>query len=712
MTDKKISQLTPITGADMLDSDELVVARESTSENFSVTRAELLQGSGVVVDDDFTSNGLLKRTAEGVYGIAVEDTDYQGVPAEGAFVDGDKTKLDGIEAGADVTDTANVTAAGALMDSELTSIASVKALDQGVATTDSPQFASLGVGGDPGANIELLVKSTTQTNNVVLEAPITNKISMTSTAGGSGYDIELTQSYADASFLISQSGTNLVRWTGYSAIDTMEIYNSGAIAAAFEKGDFWVDTDTLFVDASTDRVGINTASPQSDLDIRNTGVVSAQITSSGDSANFLIQAADGYVSRLWFGDATDFDVGAIEYAHTGNSMVFKTGGATRMTLSGTGLDVVDDLTAGGNLTFGGVEIETPQHNGAAVDGTTNDATALDAMVTAMQTNNGMGVFPAGSYNDGGTVYTLTHDNLTHVGDYTGSFNPLVGARQHSMTIFAETVTDATFDGDKTRIGLAVNAYAKGGQRADGIRVNGYNQSTGSNGGVTGTYTAMTSDTGADWSAASHSELYHAAGTGIGSDIEVTGFSSSGSIYGLVVHNVTGSAHNSGQTHSITGASPDMPSTNAAINITGSQQYLDDGGWMTGIEFSTTALHPSATAIHVKDDASIGFRAGGSYSTAAFMMESGEEFAFEGTAAIGMSYQSGSIVFRNGATNRMTLGMGTGDLDLSGAIQFAPSSSETPTNNGDVVFELTSNTTLTIKAKGSDGVVRSGTVTLS
>jgi hypothetical protein len=57
------------------------------------------------------------------------------------------TKVDGIEAGADVTDTANVTAAGAVMDSELTSEASVKALDQGVATTDSPTFAAINVNG-------------------------------------------------------------------------------------------------------------------------------------------------------------------------------------------------------------------------------------------------------------------------------------------------------------------------------------------------------------------------------------------------------------------------------------------------------------------------------------------------------------------------------------------------------------------------------------
>ena len=41
----------------------------------------------------------------------------------------DGGKLDGIEAGADVTDTANVTAAGALMDSEVTNLAQVKAFD-------------------------------------------------------------------------------------------------------------------------------------------------------------------------------------------------------------------------------------------------------------------------------------------------------------------------------------------------------------------------------------------------------------------------------------------------------------------------------------------------------------------------------------------------------------------------------------------------------
>ncbi len=79
------------------------------------------------------------RNLENVGNITLSGT------VDGRDVASDGTKLDGIEASADVTDTTNVTAAGAVMDSELTSEASVKALNQGVATTDSPSFAGLTV---------------------------------------------------------------------------------------------------------------------------------------------------------------------------------------------------------------------------------------------------------------------------------------------------------------------------------------------------------------------------------------------------------------------------------------------------------------------------------------------------------------------------------------------------------------------------------------
>ena len=91
--------------------------------------------------------------------IQVQVDGKQDILAEGAFIDGYKTKLDGVEALADVTDTANVTSAGALMDSELVDIDSVKAIDQGLSTTDEPYFDRV----DIGVNTEALSANKTLT---------------------------------------------------------------------------------------------------------------------------------------------------------------------------------------------------------------------------------------------------------------------------------------------------------------------------------------------------------------------------------------------------------------------------------------------------------------------------------------------------------------------------------------------------------------------
>jgi hypothetical protein len=42
----------------------------------------------------------------------------------------------------------------------------------------------------------------------------------------------------------------------------------------------------------------------------------------------------------------------------------------------------------------------------------------------------------------------------------------------------------------------------------------------------------------------------------------------------------------------------------------------------------------------------------------------------------------------------------------------PAASVTPAANGDLVFEATSNTTLTIKYRGTDGTIRTATLTLA
>jgi hypothetical protein len=57
------------------------------------------------------SGEILKWSGSAWINNTLAEAGIQPVPTEGAFVDGDKTKLDGIEAGADVTDSTNVASA-------------------------------------------------------------------------------------------------------------------------------------------------------------------------------------------------------------------------------------------------------------------------------------------------------------------------------------------------------------------------------------------------------------------------------------------------------------------------------------------------------------------------------------------------------------------------------------------------------------------------
>ncbi len=108
-----------------LDSAKMFLGNAS-NESVSVA----MSGDVTISNTGVTTVGTINSVAVATVtaGAALGATAQQP-PSEGAFVDGDKTKLDGIEALADVTDATNVTAAGALMDSEVTNLAQVKAFD-------------------------------------------------------------------------------------------------------------------------------------------------------------------------------------------------------------------------------------------------------------------------------------------------------------------------------------------------------------------------------------------------------------------------------------------------------------------------------------------------------------------------------------------------------------------------------------------------------
>lgn len=131
-----VQSVNSATGAVVLDADD--VDDTSTTHKF-------------VTASDITKLGNLSGTNTGDQDL----TSYQLQPTEGAFLDGDKTKLDGIEVGADVTDATNVEAAGALMDNEVTNLAQVKAFDSSQYAT-SAQGSTADSATQPGDNISTL----------------------------------------------------------------------------------------------------------------------------------------------------------------------------------------------------------------------------------------------------------------------------------------------------------------------------------------------------------------------------------------------------------------------------------------------------------------------------------------------------------------------------------------------------------------------------
>jgi len=155
------------------------------------------------VTESSNSDAAISLSGAAVVMVTAAGADIQQPPSEGAFADGDKTKLDGIEAGADVTDAASVVAAGALMDIELTSEASIKAIDQGLATTDSPTFAAATVNGNitvtgtvDGRDIAANIPSSLGTAGQVLTVNSGATAGEWADAAAGGGTVELTASGA------------------------------------------------------------------------------------------------------------------------------------------------------------------------------------------------------------------------------------------------------------------------------------------------------------------------------------------------------------------------------------------------------------------------------------------------------------------------------------------------------------------------------------
>ena len=213
------------------------------------------------------------------------------------------------------------------------------------------------------------------------------------------------------------------------AVTDAKVNNSAAIAGTKISPDFGsqnivttggltVDTTTLKVDASNNRVGVGTASPDETLHIsgNSSGAISAKIenTYSSDATRFAILELKSGVGSVRFHDQGDTIEGEIKYDSTNNFMLFATNGnqeRARIDSSGNLLIADGDLTistAGHGINFA-----------ASADGSgTVSAELLDdyeegTFDVNYKTGSGGGnTLSAAAYTSTGGVYTKI-GNMVH-----------------------------------------------------------------------------------------------------------------------------------------------------------------------------------------------------------------------------------------------------------------------------------------------------------
>lgn len=143
MANVKVTALSAILDSSVASTDVLHIVDVSADTSYKITAGELAQvilanlASGAVSETELGYlNGVTSAIQTQIDGKQATITDSDDI-TEGAtnlfFTTAEQTKLSGIEASADVTDTANVTAAGALMDSEVD--ANIKTLVLPASTT-------------------------------------------------------------------------------------------------------------------------------------------------------------------------------------------------------------------------------------------------------------------------------------------------------------------------------------------------------------------------------------------------------------------------------------------------------------------------------------------------------------------------------------------------------------------------------------------------
>lgn len=169
--------------------------------------------------------------------------------------------------------------------------------------------------------------------------------------------------------------------------------DSGAVATRMEidgAGNVAVDTNTLYVDATNNRVGVLTTSPTVALDVVGSAKVSAGVTAtegaSGATANSnynnfvaegaaaagmsILTSATG-VGGVFFGDPDNNLQGGIQYAHSTDKLDLYAVGAKKVTVDASGLTVSGSVNVSEGINTGAVNTASATARGTILNTTTD-----------------------------------------------------------------------------------------------------------------------------------------------------------------------------------------------------------------------------------------------------------------------------------------------------------------------------------------------------
>ena len=464
----KLNALNPVmTGTLTVGSATLSEAELEILDGATVTTTELNYVDGVTSSIQTQLNNKLLLSGGAMTGAITTNSTF-----DGRDVATDGTKLDGIEASADVTDTANVTAAGALMDSEVTNLAQVKAFDstdyataaQGtLATAALPKSGGAMTGaittnstfdGVDIATRDGVLTSTTTTANAALPksgGAMTGAITTNSTFDGvdiATRDGVLTTTTNTANAALPKAGGAMTgAITTNSTFDGRDVATDGTKLDGIETSADVTDTTNVVasltagsnITIAADGTIASTASGGGEtlaqtLALGNTTGGTDLVVSTGDS----ITLPDG--AKIKLGDEPN-----LEISHSGtHSIIEDVGGGSLFIKGGPQLKLFNDgesavlcqKDAGVTLYHNNIAKVVTTATGLSVTGTTvTDAITIAGAIT----ENAVTLTGTSTTIDLTVATNFVHD-LTGATTYTFS-NPAVTGNASSFTL--KIIQDST-----------------------------------------------------------------------------------------------------------------------------------------------------------------------------------------------------------------------------------------------------------------------------